>query len=94
MNTRKLLRNAVIGSLIILILVTGCGKWRKFKEQDLSYKSLIGRTGRIRLYAAGEIVADYPKAQILYSSSDSGALWLKINEKEIYWQGDAFIELD
>lgn len=95
MDMRKTLRSVAIGVLIVLILTTGCGKWRKFKEQDLAYKTLTGKTGHIRLYAAGEMIADYLNAEILYSSSDSNALWIKTSEnQQIYWQGDALIVLN
>ena len=94
MRIGRVLRNIVMGGLIALVLTTGCGKWRKFKEQDLSYRSLTGKTGHIRLYAAGELIADYPNAEILYSASDSAALWVKVDDKEVYWQGDALIEFD
>ena len=93
-NLKRSLQNSLVGGLAALVLMaSGCGQMQKFKEQDLHYRTLTGKTGDVILYSGGELVGKYPDAKIIYSSSDTRAIWFRVNGKDFYWQGDALIEL-
>ncbi len=66
----------------------------KSKEQDFSYKTLVGKKGHVTFYSGnGNIINDFPNAKIIYSSSDSRCLWIESDGGQYYGQGDARVEL-
>lgn len=68
--------------------------WR----ENLSYKTLTGQTGRLKLYSGGVLVAEYPEVKIIYSSSDTASLIFKTrvdgDARKLYWQGEALFEFE
>jgi hypothetical protein len=96
-NKKNKLRNFALSGLVAITLATAtsCGWGQKILEQDLNYKTLVGRTGHVTFYLGnGDVEQDFPNARIIYSSSDSRCLWIKSDGNEYYWQGDAKVKLD
>ncbi len=101
MGIESKIKKTLIGGLAALALlpsITGCGDFQITTEQNLDYRTLSGRAGDVTLYSGGKIIEEYDNAKIIYSSSDSRALWFSVKtfdgeKKEIFWQGDAKVEL-
>ncbi len=85
-------------SYFILVLVfcfyfTGCGRYEKMYD-DQNYESLTNEKGNIELYSGGKLITSFTDAKIIYSDSNSFALWIKTSDGDtIYWQGEALIRM-
>ena len=85
-----------ISILLIVIFCfsfIGCGSMEKIYDEE-NYESLTNENGDIGLYSGGRLINRFDNVKILYSSSDSFALWFITKDgKKIYWQGEALIHL-
>ena len=83
--------------ILVLLFVTlflfSCGKAEKLYDES-NYESLTNETGKVEVFSGGKIIRTYENAKILYSSSDTQAMWIDVSGKEIYLQGDCIITLN
>ena len=79
--------------VLMILFLSGCGVFEKLFDQA-NYESLSNEIGTVEMYCGGKLIYTYCDVEILYSDSDSVALWLKLNNGDIvYWQGEAHILL-
>jgi len=84
---------AVLIAIVYMGSIMSCGYAEKAYDRG-NYESLTNERGDIELYSGGELIKSYKNVKILYSSSDTFAMWFKTSDGEkIYWQGEAFIDL-
>lgn len=84
----------IVCVLALAFMMSGCGLVEKFYE-DTNYESLTNERGDITLYSGGKLLKTYPNCKIIYSDSNSTAIWFKTKEGERrYWQGDMEIKID
>lgn len=80
--------------MVLLSVFTSCkkGHWQKVKDERLSYRSIIDRTGNVYVNRAGTSIV-YEGYVIKYSDSDATTLLIESpNGDEVYIQGAAVIE--
>jgi len=80
----------VLYQLFILsfLLLSGCGYIEQSCDES-NYESLSNESGTIELYSGGMLLSKYENAKIIYSDSNSLAVWFKTSDgKTIYWQGE------
>lgn len=83
----------VVGLMVCMMFVMSCG-WAERVYDRGNYESITNERGDIELYSGGELVDTYKNIKVIYSSSDSFALWFKTDDgAKIYWQGEARIKL-
>ena len=83
----------LIGFLLVVFLLFSCGDVERAFDQA-NYESLTNEHGDMEFYSGGELVKSYKNAKVIYSSSDSFALWIKTEDgKKVYWQGEALINV-
>jgi len=77
--------------IISFLLLTSCGHLENMCD-EANYESLSSEEGTIELISCGEVIATYLNAEVIYSSSDTMALWFEDSDgRVIYWQGDVRI---
>jgi len=79
--------------IIVLLSVCACGSMEKMYD-DENYESLTNEVGTIQVISGGVITHTFKNAKIIYSSSDTQAMWIICNNKKYYLQGDCIIELN
>ena len=83
---------------ILVIMATGllfsaCGGMEKIYDKQ-NYESLSNEKGTVQFYSGGKLVKEYKNATIIYSSSDTQAMFIETNEgRKKYLQGDIIIDL-
>ncbi len=93
MEMKRTIRNMGLTGLAA-IAFSGCGLVEKYYE-EVNYETLTNAKGRIELYSGGKLVKEFKDSKIIYSNSDSEALYFKDSAgKTHYWQGEAYIELE
>lgn len=81
----RILRILFIASFLLL---SSCGYIEKSCDNS-NYESLSNEEGTIELYSGGILIETYNNIDIIYSDSDSFAIWFKTEGGEvIYWQGE------
>jgi len=89
------MKKLIVGIFMVMVMVVviSCGAAEKIYDRQ-NYESLTNEYGNIELYSGGVLVKEFKDVQILYSSSDTFALWvIKKNGKKFYWQGEAYVDL-
>ena len=77
----------------MVVSLAGCGLIEKAYDKS-NYESLTNERGNILMYSGGKCIGNYKNIKIIYSDSNSFALWFETKEgKMIYWQGEAVIKL-
>ena len=61
---------------IVLILFSGCG-WFESMYDEGNYESITNETGILTLWNGGKIMASFSKAKVIYSASDSDAMYFE-----------------
>ena len=79
--------------LFILTITSSCGLLESFYD-GANYESLTNETGTVYFYSGGKLVNTYPGATVIYSSSDTQAMWIEWNDKDYYLQGDVIIDIE
>lgn len=88
---RKLFISLIIG---LSLCLSSCGLAEKFYE-DANYESITNEKGDIKLYSGGELIRELKDVKIIYSDSNSFAMWIKLSNGEIYyWQGEALMHMN
>ena len=70
----------------------GCGVGEKIYDRA-NYESLTNERGNVEVLSGGKVVRTYNNVTILYSASDTQAMWIVVDGKQIYLQGDCIIEI-
>lgn len=78
--------------VVFLCALSSCGSLEKAYDSE-NYESLTNETGDIYVLSGGKVMYEYKNAKIIYSSSDTQAMWIKCNKNEYYLQGDLVIKL-
>ena len=78
--------------IIIVLLLSSCGVVESMYDEG-NYESMVNETGFLELYSGGECVKRYDNVKIIYTSSDTTAIYFKHNNEMKYWQGDAYFKL-
>jgi len=79
--------------ILSFLFLTSCGYIENSCDKS-NYESLSNETGTIELYSGGVLIASYKNANIIYSNSDSDAIWFETEtDSTIYWQGDMRIKI-
>lgn len=91
------MKNKLLITLLILGvsigLSIGCGKVEKIYD-NYNYESITNEKGELSVISGGKIVAMYPNCKIIYSDSNTNALFIETNDgEEVYIQGDIIFEL-
>ena len=74
------------------MLFSGCGALEKTYD-EANYESLTNERGNVEVFSGGMKVREFNGAKIIYSDSDSMALWLDTEDGRFYVQGDVVIHL-
>ena len=86
----KLFIALIIGMCLTL---PSCGQVEKIYENS-NYESITNERGDLELYSGGKLIKTLKNGKIIYSDSDSFAMWIKLNDgSKVYWQGEAYIML-
>jgi hypothetical protein len=75
-----------------LFCLCACGTGEKIYDSQ-NYESLTNEVGTIYVLSGGKITHTFEDAKILYSSSDTQAMWVICKGKNYYLQGNCVIEL-
>ena len=79
---------------ISMIFLIGCGTMEQAYDKQ-NYESLTNETGTVHVYSGGIEIATYENATVIYSSSDTQAMWIETKDGNTkYLQGDCIIDLD
>lgn len=83
---------ALVLIVMLLLSISGCGWWER-KAEELSYRTPTGKTADVYYIQCGDTIEAYIGAKIIYSSSDSDALWIEDqNGNEHYLQGSVILD--
>ena len=74
----------------VLVLFAGCGPLEQSYDQA-NYESITNETGNVQVYSGGRLVAEFPGAKVLYSSADSGSMFIQWQGKAFYIQSDCLV---
>lgn len=90
----SIISTALLILVLLLIAATaaGCGDLEKAYD-SANYESLSNEYGDIEVYSGGRMIKNYVNVKILYSSSDTQALFIEQGNKKIYIQGDCIINI-
>jgi hypothetical protein len=75
-----------------VVLFVGCGALEKTYD-EANYESLTNERGDVYVLSGGQVVFTYENAEILYSSSDTQAMWIVCDGTKYYLQGDCVVKL-
>lgn len=78
--------------ILSLFILTGCGVFESSYD-SMNYESLTNEIGDVMVLSGGKIVVTYDNAKIIYSNSDTQAMWVKWKDNNYYIQGDVIIKL-
>jgi len=85
-------------SLIAILAITSlsfmsCGTGERMYDKA-NYESMTNEIGTITFYSGGIAVKTYPNAKIVYSATDSQALFIRTSDgKKVYLQGDVIVDI-
>lgn len=86
-------------SLIVVFAITSlsfmsCGD-AELMYDNANYESMTNETGTITFYSGGIAVKTYRNAKIIYSATDSQALFICTSDgKKVYLQGDVVVDIN
>ncbi len=66
----------IILYLLLAVVITGCGTCEKYYDDD-NYESNTNEHGILTLWSGSRIMAIFSAATIIYSASDSEAMYFK-----------------
>ena len=78
--------------LSVTLILSSCGFVENFYD-GANYESLTNEVGDVYVLSGGKVMFTYKNAKILYSSSDTQAMWILYKGQKYYLQGDCVIEL-
>lgn len=87
-------KSVIMGMIVgMMVMFMGCGTIERVYDSE-NYESITNEKGYIELYSGGQKIKSLHNAKIIYSDSNSFAMWIKLdNGKTVYWQGEAYMEI-
>ncbi len=77
---------------LLLTLTLSCGFVESWYD-GAQYESLTNEKVNIVFISGGQIIKTYDNAKVIYTNSDSQAMWIKHKKKTWYLQGDLIVEV-
>jgi hypothetical protein len=73
---------------IVLLFLMSCGGLESMYD-EANYESLVNDYGDLYLYSGGVLIQQFNSVKIIYTSSDTIAIYFKHEGNIKYWQGEA-----